>query len=374
MKNQKIAKLIALATAATMMLAPATAFAADVTDTAGASGSIAGEGQLEGYVNKDAFRVVLPTVTDVNFTLDPQGLLNKSDSTKYALGAGAVYFTNAATVSGNSATYSAKSDEIKFLNKSSYDVDVELSVTLDTGDIALVAKDAVATVSSPSLNLQLIPVDTDGTEGTAVDITDTAYTVPTPATVAKVAEVDGSTVTKGYTISSSNAPVEGAVKSPNGYYYTYSLTDDFTDADAKGVGYKLTGSCDTKTDWSKIDKTSVNATIAWTIAKSGAPSISGTAYNRQNTANTYTLKNFTGKTIKSIDVSVDGKTSAGTLPATGVYSVDDADAPTTLTINGTKVTLIGTGGVGRVRYFIVTLNDDSKVTFAVKVTDTAVTP
>ena len=54
MKNQKIAKLIALATAATMMLAPATAFAADVTDTAGASGSIAGEGQLEGYVNKDA--------------------------------------------------------------------------------------------------------------------------------------------------------------------------------------------------------------------------------------------------------------------------------------------------------------------------------
>lgn len=362
MKNQKIAKLIALATAATMMLAPATAFAADVTDKAGASGSIEGEGQLEGYVNKDAFRVVLPTVTDVDFTLDPQGLLNKSDSTKYALGAGAVYFTNAATVSGNNATYSAKSDEIKFLNKSSYDVDVELSVTLDTGDIALVAKDAVATVSSPSLNLQLIPVGTDGIEGTAVDITDTAYTVPTPATVAKVAEVDGSTVTTGYTISSSNVPVEGAVKSPNGYYYTYSLTDDFTDADAKGVGYKLTGSCDTKTDWSKIDKTSVKAAIAWTISKSGEPSISGTAYSRAKTNNTYTVKNAT-QNITSISISADGKTPALAVPA-AAYTLSDDKA--TLTIDGTKAG-VGGGAVGQVRYFIVTFADNTTISFSVKV-------
>lgn len=370
MKSQKIARLIALATAATMMLAPATVFAADTTDKAGAAGSIGGEGQLEGYVNKDAFRVVLPTITDVNFTLDPQGLLNKSDSTKYTnTNKGAIYFTNAPTAGGSTATYSNTSDPIKFLNKSSYDVDVELSVTLDTGDVALVANDALAAATAPSLNLQLTPVDSEGTDGTAVDITTASYTIPTPATVAKVPEVDGSTVTKGYEIKSSQNAVEGVEPSPNGYYYTYGLTDDFSDTDAKGVAYKLSGSCDSTADWSKINTSAVSAKIAWTITKSGEPSISGSAYNRQNTANTYTLKNFDNRTIKTISLSTDGKTATATI-AKGVYSVSG----TTLTIDGTKNTSIGTAGVGKVRYFIVTLDDDSVVTFAVNVTDVAVAP
>lgn len=368
MKNQKIAKLVALATAATMMLTPATVFAADndVTDKTQASGSVSGNGQLEGYVNKDAFRVVLPTVADVNFTLDPQGLLNKSDATKYNITSkGAVYFANT-PAGGGDPTYSNKSDAIKFINKSSYDVDVELSVALDTGDVALVENDKIAAATVPSLNLQLIPVDTNGTDGPAVDITSASYTA-SPATVTGVPEVDG-TITKGYEIQSTTTkPSDDAVVSPNGYYYTYSLTSGFGDSDAKGIAYKLTGSCDTKGDWSEITTKAVTAKVTWNITKSGELSISGSAYNRQNTANTYTLKNFGDKTIKSIELSVDGKTATATL-ASNIYAVNNS----TLTIDGTKNTSIGTAGVGKVRYFIVTLNDDSKITFAVNVTDVAV--
>lgn len=366
MKNQKIAKLVALGTAATMMLAPATVFAEDVTNAAGAAGSIEGEGQLEGYVNKEAFRIVLPTVKNINFTLDPQGLLNKSDATKYTnANKGAIYFTNAPTTENGSATYSSTSDEIKFLNKSSYPVEVELSVELDTGDdIKLVGNSALATVTEPSINLQLVQ-----DAGTPADILTSSYTTQTPAVVAKVPEigetVDGAAATKGYEITSSTTPIEGVTKSPNGYYYTYSLNSTFTDADAKGVVYKLTGSCDSTADWSKIGTEAVTAKIAWSVNKQGAPRAIGTAYNRSSKSNTYTLKNVT-KEIKSIDISTDGKTAALSVPdAAYTLSADKS----TLTINGLKAG-VGTAADGKVRYFIVTFDDDSTMVFSVNVKNT----
>lgn len=358
MRKSNISKFIAATTAATMLLTPATVFAADVTDPAAASSSVSGDGSLEGYVNKDVFCVVLPTISDVNFTLDPQGLLAKADSTKYKQSTGAVYFENDPASGSTDPTYSGTSKDIKFINKSSYAVEVGLSVTLNTGDVSLSAKDALASATVPSLYLGLIK-DTDA----AVAITSDSYD-STAATVAAVPEVDGSTVTKGYEITSSSTAIEGVTQSPNGYYYSYSLTSGFADSDAKNVVYKLEGQCDTKADWSKINTKAVTASIAWTIEKAGQPKISGSAYSRSNTANTYTLTNFTGKTISSIGVSVDGTSVAGTLP-TEAYSVDASS--TTLTIDGTKNSVIGAGGVGGVRYFIITLDDGTVLKLSVNV-------
>lgn len=355
MRKTKIAKIIAASTAATLLLAPATVFAEDVTDPGSASSEINGDGSLEGYVNKDVFRVVLPTIQNVNFTLDPQGLLNKADSAKYPTASGAVYFENAPTGSATDPTYSNTSDEITIYNKSSYDVEVGLSVTLDTGDVTLAAKDALASAKTPSLYLGLIK----GTDAAAA-ITSASYE-SAAATVTKVPEADGTTVTKGYQIKANTSAVEGVEESPNGYWYTYELTPGFADTDAQKISYKLEGACDSAADWSKIDK-AVTAKVAWTITKVGQPSISGKAYSISNT-NTFTVKNVDSTaTISSINMSKDGTTVAASVPAS-CYSLTG----TTLTIDGTKNTAIGSGGVGGTRYFIVTFSDGTEVKFLVNV-------
>lgn len=363
MRNAKVSKFIAATTAATLMLSPATVFAADagdITDPAQASSSVGGDGSLEGYVNKEVFRVVLPTVTDVNFTLDPQGLLNKADSSKYSIASGAVYFANDPTGSGT-ATYTNTSDEIIIYNKSSYDVEVGLSVSLDTGDIALAAQNDLANATVPSLYLGLIK-DTD----TAVAITDSSYESDFTA-VDAVPEADGTNIMAGYEIQASQTAPSGdpnAVASPNGYYYSYGLTSGFANTDAEKITYKLEGACDSTTDWSGIDTKAVTANVAWTITKAGTPRVSGSAYSRSSTNNIYTLSNING--IKSIALSVDGETVFSTLPA-AAYTLSSDKA--TLSIDGTK-TGIGAAADGKIRYFIVTLDDDSTVTFSVTVGNT----
>lgn len=358
MRNAKIAKILAASMAATMLFSSATVFAADVTDPESASSNINGDGSLEGYVNKEVFRVVLPTIQDVNFTLDPQGLLKKANSTKYTLGPGAVYFANTPS-GGGDATYSNTSDEITIYNKSSYDVEVGLSVTLDTGDIALAAKDALANATAPSLYLGL-KKDTDA----AVAITTPSYE-STAATVAAVPEADGTTIQKGYEIQASQTkPADNpdAVASPEGYYYSYGLTSGFADTDAQKVTYKLEGACDSKADWSGIDTEAVTANVAWTITKAGEPRISGSTFSRSNTANTFAMKNITQE-IKSISISADGTTPALDVPI-NAYSVDSTK--TTLTINGSTAG-IGAAAVGQVRYFIVTFADGSTIALKVNV-------
>lgn len=359
MRNAKITKILAVSLAATMFVTPATVFADDVTDPGSASDSIDGAGSLEGYVNKEAFRVVLPTISDVNFILDPQGLLNKAESSKYQQGAGAVYFANAQEDGSN--TYSNTSDEITIINKSSYDVEVGLSVTLDTGDIALVAEDDLATATVPSLYLGFVEDN-----GTPVAIDDSSYE-STPATVDAVPEVNGNDITEGYEIKASKTkPADNpeAEASPEGFYYSYGLTTGFDDDTAEKITYQLEGACDSKADWTDIDTDAVTANVAWTITKAGVPSVSGSAYSRSNTANTYTLRNV-AQGIKSIQLSIDGTTPTATL-ANNIYTLSDDKS--TLTINGVANTSIGVAGVGSVRYFIITFDDNSTLAFSVNVT------
>ena len=205
MRNAKVSKILAASMAATMLLTPATVLADDVTDPGLASSGIEGDGSLEGYVNKEVFRVVLPTIQNVNFTLDPQGLLKAADSTKYSIGPGAVYFENAGS-SGSS--YSNTSDAIKILNKSSYDVEVGLSVTLDNGDIKLADKAALATANEPSLYLGLT-TDTGSGAGTPVAIKSSTFD-SSITTVVGVAEA----ATKGYQLTGSKTEIPNVKPSP----------------------------------------------------------------------------------------------------------------------------------------------------------------
>ena len=367
MRNAKVSKFIVATTAATLMLSSTTVFASgvdgddtttsgDITDIKDANGELNGSGELEGYVDKKVFRIVIPT-TNVNFTLDPQGLLTAADKDKYTLGSGAVYFENAPTTTGGNATYTDKSDEIKFVNKSSYDVKVGLAVTLDTGDISLVNSTDIGTATVPSLNLGLLK----GSDSQATDIDSAAYK-STPSTLKAVPEVSDS-VTEGYQLTGTTTdPGDGTQPSKNGLYYSYKLTDSYTAGADQTVFYKLTGSCNDVSGWANIDK-AVTAKIAWTVTDANAPGITGTSYSRGSATNTYTLDNIS-QGISSIAVSADGVASLGTLPS-GAYTIDEGK--TTLTIDGTKNSFIGSGAVGQTRHFIVTFADGSKLTFSVRV-------
>lgn len=360
MRNAK--RFLAAATALTMVLTPVTAFAAEETTPDNGKGSITGDVEFEGYVNKDVFRIILPTVNQMDFTLDPQGLLNVTDSTKYTIAEGAVYFANA--VDGGSPTYSATSDAITIKNKSSYPLDVDLKVKLNNvpEGIKLVEESALANATSPSLYLGL-KVNNDA----PVAITSADYT----AKKQQVADIMDS-----YEIlSTTTDPMDGSVASPNGNFYSFKLDSAFDDATAPSISYSLTGKCDSTADWSEVNFSSVTAEIVWSCAKQSSvvaeTSISGTAYSRTNTANTYNITWASAmadsdKRITSILLSVDGTNypNVSVIPA-NAYSLSSDFS--TLTINGVANTLIGAAGVGNQRYLKVTFGDGSTAVITVTV-------
>jgi hypothetical protein len=261
-------KLVAGTLSATMVLGSTLAVFAEDTDTttlpSGAQSLATGTGTSEGYVVLDVTKVVLPAAATVNYAIDPQGLLNKADSNTYGTAGAAVYFTNAATTDDGTATYSSTSDALTIKNKSSYAVDVTLTVGVKNGsstalsDIKLVDKDALATATDPSLYLGVIA----GDKTTAV--TSDGQTVT--ATAKEVPEVNGDDVTSGYKLVATKTEKDGVTPSELGYYYYYDLTDDYTPGTDQTVSFKLTGAVNGVEAWKDVTET-VATSLTYTITK-----------------------------------------------------------------------------------------------------------
>lgn len=319
MKRKNFVKLTAIATAAAMAISPAMVFAADseVTDPANATSTINGAGGLEGIVNKEVFKVVLPTVQDTNFTLDPQGLLKIANKDAYAIGAGAIYFTNKAS-DGGQDTYSGTSDAIEILNKSSYAIDVAFSVKVELpeGITMVESEDALANATTPSVYLAM--KEENDTAATALKAGDNVAVVKTVAGVAEDANNDAAG--KGYYIK---ADTSGATRT-----YTYELGSGFANTDAKKASYKLSGKCDSTADWSKVnaleaDKKNVKTTIVWT-AKKHEDYTDATAHGNWSSGTLWLAKDAnTGFSTTGLIVEVsDGGTTYKTL-ASDKYGVND---------------------------------------------------
>ena len=289
-KNFK--KFVAVLTATTLLLSTSMfAFAAESEDGATtAGGTVSGNGTVEDYLNKDVFKVVLPAVSDVDFTIDPQGLLSVADEDAYTLGAGAVYFTN---VSDNT-TYSNTSDAIAVGNKSSYDVDVNLTVNLTAADgITMVdSADDLEDATVPSLYLAIAEADDDA----ATALTE-AETVLDAKVVAGIAEAEDA-----YEIVPTQ--VDG------GYTYKYVLNEDY-DGPVAEASYKLTGACDTTADWSEVKDLSVKADLVWSVVKH-EEGVKATPSKLSASVMSTTITGLAdGVTLTSVDyVKTDGTISA----------------------------------------------------------------
>lgn len=262
MKRKNLVKLTAIATAAAMAISPAMVFAADSDDDATEAGDeINGSGSLEDYISKDVFKVVLPALTDANFTLDPQGLLNVANSSTYTAGPGAIYFEHKPTTTGGNSTYSDTSDPIKIINKSSFKIDVDFSVevTLPEGITMVESSAALANATTPSVYLEMKEAgDTNATVlkvGKNTAATKEVNGVPEDTT----ANVTKATAT-GYLITATDAG--------NGKYtYKYELGDAFVEANADNANYTLKGACDTTADWSALKDKNVTTKIIWSAKK-----------------------------------------------------------------------------------------------------------
>lgn len=253
-------KLMALAMAGVLMCAPLTAFATEVDDESAAQGNLAGTGDVEGIVNKDVFKVVLPTVatgdTTFNFILDPQGLIKDTAGAKYT---GATFDANAkglyfANTVDSATTYKATSPALTATNKGTVDVDVTLTATADAATlkddtkgytIGLAADDTFANDKTTSVYLALVSGDqTAALSADGATITDTLAAAP----------ADAYEVTYDTTDSK----------------YKYGLTAAAQAADYNGfksIDFSLTGACNTAADWAAAEDAAPSVNVAWTIKK-----------------------------------------------------------------------------------------------------------
>ena len=177
MKNYK--RFAALAMAATMVVGSGfTAMAAETEEilTPPANeGGATGKGDYEGYVEEiSAFSVDVPTAAataQFNFFVDPNGLLAATD---YARIAGAteddfeanatLFFTRTpdATATPAVVKYGKDSEEITLTNKSSYDVNVEVSATVTGAEkitLGEISTDTENPTTDPTISLAIVSGD-----------------------------------------------------------------------------------------------------------------------------------------------------------------------------------------------------------------------
>lgn len=268
MRNKK---LLALGMASLMMVSSiSTVFAADATDAASATGSIEGNGGIVGFIDKDVFTVSLPTVANIDFTIDPQELLLVGtpdatlDGSQIATGyADKVLFKD-------TTNYLTKTKDITIVNKSTYDVDVTLDVSVtgltkdgdDPYTINLVdtSADGYEAGTNADMSLTVTPTtgtstdggDVTGSAGTAVAITDAAGT-SIKTTIAAISDIEDA-----YEVKYASQT------------YSYGLKDDVSTVAFNAVAYNLSGTVNTAADWTNFNKDTakaLKATIAYTVDK-----------------------------------------------------------------------------------------------------------
>jgi hypothetical protein len=324
-------KLVAGVLCTSMILGSTMVAFADDTDTdtttlpseAASLGS--GTGTSEGYVVLDVTKVVLPTAATVDYAIDPQGLLNKADGTAYGTEGAAVYFKNG---TGDTATYSDTSDAMTIKNKSSYAVDVAVTVGVKNGSgealsqIKLAEKDALASAKDPSLYLGVLV----GTDEKAV--TKDGQTVS--ATAAAVPVVDGTSVTAGYQLVATKTAKDGVTASASGYYYYYDLTSGYTPGTDQIVSFKLTGATNGVEAWKDVTET-VATSLTYTITKH-SDALELTAKAGKAATATFDTTQTTVKSIAWVGLYDDAAVG------TGRYTVKAAEGKLSITFDSTFTT------------------------------------
>lgn len=230
MKNYK--RFAALALAATMVVGSGLTVMATDADAPAApgTGSSTGTGEYEGYVEETSvFSVTVPTDASAtkgfNFFVDPNGLLA---ATNYARISGAtaadfetgasLFFERTPDADATPAVvkYGKDSEEITLTNKSSYEVNVEVSATV-TGADKITLGEVKDDTTNPTIDLAIV----SGSDTAAI-------TAEGGKLVGTIAGEDSNFEVKWNATDSK---------------YEYGLKDDADDTAWKTYSFHLTGAC-----------------------------------------------------------------------------------------------------------------------------------
>lgn len=333
--NKRIFSLLTTLAMVASMASMTVSAAGDTTATAApASGNGTSTGAVEGYVDKKVFSVTFPTTPAVDFTMDPQGLIEETGSQKgtqitLTNSGDTVLFGNDTDADGATDAYSNTSDKITITSLSSMALDVTVNATIDNA-AGLTFDDSSFTNKG---HLYLALKDTAGNTETIT--------------------ADGATL-KG---SIAALEVTNFETTWDGSAYVYGLASTITPADvAKTYEFQLTGSANPDVDWSELTTAAPKVNLVWNIAEHIDPHLSATEVSVDAPSVTLSATaTAAGVTIKSANARLGGYNVE--LISNGNCTYDAGTG--TLTFNAS--TLANTGTV-----VTVTFSDGRKETIKIK--------
>jgi hypothetical protein len=274
--------------AMTMVCGTAVSVSADVTSfgegSSTASGTTEGSGAMEGYANKDVLCVVLPT-TNLNFVVDPQGLIKDSMVTttnkagETVVSAANTKYKNA-TFEFNEKDGTARNDGFIFFAEPIIENNKQTGTLYSNHlDLKVENKSSYKVTVTPSINYE------DGKVSAADGAAEFGLAGQWSATGTTFGE--GNTKLVGFKLSSTEATtLNGVADAYEVKYgktgYTYELNQEtYKTLESPGnvLEVTLTGASNPgATNWDTVNKTiSDNAksktkvdpkvTVTWTIAK-----------------------------------------------------------------------------------------------------------
>lgn len=207
--------------------------------------TMTGQGTMEGFIEKDVMRVVLPTA-DLNFKLDPEGLIYSAKPPGYndydfkidgvSKKDGFVFFKK---ISGTSVKYSSSVD-LKISNKSSFPVNVKVSASFDPGSSGITQSNSnVFSEKSPQIYFYLSEGSVKKSVGT------------------------NAVFEKNLNAASGNYSV---VYTNNAYRYKYN--ESASDSTVSSYTVRLTGECSPYSEWNQTDPTKSKVSVVWDISRS----------------------------------------------------------------------------------------------------------
>ena len=343
-------RLLALTLAATMVMgSSATAFADE--------GSQTGTGDIEGIVNTDVFSVALPTATDetYSFILDPQGLIEATESAAYS---GATFEGDNLYFKTSDSTYGDTSAVLTAVNKSSFGVDISLKATLTGYDgltVASSADDATSDTEDPAIYLAIKKeagtVAHDATTPYSIDLTYSA----TSEAIVESEGVAAANVTMALAAPAADTNSKSAyVYSYAGDEYSYELNNAW-EGEFNGVAFALTGaintydptSASTVDGWADLANITPSVNVVWSIENPNAAAAEEIASVVSGDATVYIrlVAGVNADAEKITSVKVDGVTTDSySVAGSGAIIVNDLAAGShTFTIVYDGTTYTGTG-------------------------------
>lgn len=282
---KKTKKILALALAAAMTLAPTAICSADAVTSSPATGGSVSDGNFEGWIEKEVFSVTLPTQSDnaFDFIVDPQNLISDSNNAASANhanvtteGAVGVYFKQG-------SGYAASSDALTVENQSSMDVNVSVDAKL-----TITSGDSVNLVTAGAVTSDI------ATSSSALDLSISVNQVTTNA----VEYISNETNTASLTTTMAAIDADNFEITYNGGY-KYAMKQGTTDKTV--AKFYLTGSCNTAADWSTVKDMSTKLELVWTVEKGAANTITGTYSKATGGAFSTPLNGFVPTTVTVTD-------------------------------------------------------------------------